>query len=96
VNFGYYLQHLCLSRCCFCLSCLLFPGKAARLLRYPFTEPALSATRFFPFTSFRVKMTRGEGFRALAHRNDKGEGLAMVGDVLGLLSRMLFRREGDD
>jgi hypothetical protein len=91
VNFNYCFIAPCSMRCYFCLSCLLFPGKAARLLRYPFTEPVLSG-KILRF----AQNDSSEGFRALAHRNDMERGLAMVGDVLGLLSRMLFRREGDD
>ena len=30
---------------------------------FPFTEPVLSAMRFFPFTTFRVRMTVSEGSR---------------------------------
>ena len=38
-----------------------------------FAEPVLSNTRSFPFTSFRVRMTGGEGLRVT-----EGEGLAMT------------------
>jgi len=43
------------------------------LPRFPFTEPVLSRMRFFA----TLRMTRGEGFRALAHRNDR-EGYSSV------------------
>jgi len=39
-----------------------------------FAEPVLSNTRSFPFTSFRVRMTGGEGLRMTG-----GEGLRMTG-----------------
>jgi len=42
-----------------------------------FAEPVLSNTRSFPFTSFRVRMTGGEGLRMT-----QSEGLAMtVGEL---------------
>ena len=34
-------------------------------------EPALSVKRFFPFISFRVRMTRGEGLRVRASAQDR-------------------------
>jgi hypothetical protein len=40
-----------------------------------FAEPFLSRMKFFPFTSFRVRMTRSEGFRV---RMTRSEGLAMT------------------